>query len=310
MRFLRIILWRLLAGIGVVWAAASVTFIAMNATGGDTAIAILGGPEALPTAEVIAQVRAEYGLDQPLIVQYARYIGRIATGDLGESYRLRVPVTGAIAEQIGATLQLALAAGLLSLLIATSVAMATARRAPRLRLVISGTELVLTAMPNFVLGLGLLFLFSFQLRLLPVAGDGSALAMILPVLTLSIPLAATMTQVLRQELDGILEQPFITTARTRGLSEAAVRMRHALRHALIPLVTLFGHMFGFLLGGAIVTETLFARQGIGRLMADATASTDIPMVVGITLLVAVSYVIVNLIVDLLNAAIDPRGVRA
>ncbi len=310
MRYLRIILWRLLAGIGVLWAAASVTFVAMNVTGGDTAIAILGGPEALPTAEVIAQVRAEYGLDQPLVVQYARYIGRIATGDLGESYRLRVPVSGAILEQAGATLKLAIGAGLVALLLSIVVALATARRNPRLRSVISGTELVLTAMPNFVLGLGLLFLFSFQLHLLPVAGDGSAAAMILPILTLAIPLAATMTQVLRQELDGILEQPFITTARTRGLSEAAVRMRHALRHALVPLVTLFGHMFGFLLGGAIITETLFARQGIGRLMADATATTDIPMVVGITLLAAASYVVVNLIVDLLNAAIDPRGVRA
>lgn len=307
MRFVRIILWRLLAGVGVLWAAASITFVAMNVTGGDTAIAILGGPEALPTAEVVAQVRAEYGLDQPLAVQYARYIGRIATGDLGESYRLRVPVTEAIAEQIGATVRLALAAGSAALLIAITTALLTARRDSRLRSFVSGSELVLTAMPVFVLGLGLMFVLSFQLRWLPVAGEGSGLALVLPVLTLALPLAAMMTQVLRQELDAILEQPFIMTARTRGLSEAGVRLRHALRHALVPMVTLFGHMFGFLLGGAIVTETLFARQGVGRLMGDATANTDIPMVTGITLLVAAGYVVVNLIVDLLNAAIDPRG---
>ncbi|MBW6528338.1 ABC transporter permease [Sphingomonas sp. RHCKR7] len=309
MRFVRIILWRLLAGVGVLWAAASITFVAMNVTGGDTAIAILGGPEALPTAEIVAQVRAEYGLDQPLPVQYARYIGRLATGDLGESYRLRVPVAGAIAEQAGATVRLALAAGALALLIAVVVASLTAGRETPARAAVSGAELVLTAMPTFVLGLLLLFLLSFQLRLLPVAGEGGA-ALVLPVGTLALPLAATMAQVLRQELDAILEQPFILAARTRGLGEAAVRYGHALRHALVPLVTLFGHMFGFLLGGAIITETLFARQGIGRLMADATAATDIPMVVGITLLVAASYVIVNLVVDLLTAAIDPRGATA
>ncbi|MET0269506.1 MAG: ABC transporter permease, partial [Sphingomonas sp.] len=171
----------------------------------------------------------------------------------------------------------------------------------------SGGELVLTAVPGFVIGLLLLLMFSFQLRWLPVAGEGDWRALVLPVLTLSLPLAAMLAQVLRQELETILEQPFIVTARARGLSEAGVRLRHALRHALIPLITISGHMFGFVLGGAIVTETLFSRQGIGRLMADATAATDIPMVVGITLLAAVSYVVVNLIVDLLNALVDPRA---
>lgn len=306
-RIARIILWRLIAGAGVLWVAATITFLAMNLTGGDTAIAILGGPEALPTADVIAQVRREYGLDQPLIVQYGHYLARLATGDLGESYRLRVPVSAAIAEQAGATLTLAFLASALAVAMATVVALLTARRARWVRSAASGGELVLTAVPGFVIGLLLLLVFSFRLHWLPVAGDGGWRALVLPVFTLSLPLAAMLAQVLRQELETILEQPFIVTARARGLSEAGVRLRHALRHALIPLITISGHMFGFILGGAIVTETLFSRQGIGRLMADATAATDIPMVVGITLLAAASYVVVNLIVDLLNALVDPRA---
>lgn len=303
---LRRVLLRLLAGVAVLWGAATLTFVGLNITGGDPALAILGGPDAMPTAEALAQVRREYGLDQPLAVQYASYLGRLARGDLGESYRLRIPVTRAIGEHIGATVWLALWAALVAVLLSVVVATLTARRGRHVGALSSGTELVLSSMPSFVLGILLLLVFSFQLRLLPPTGSSGWKTMVLPTLTLALPVAAVLTQVLRQELEDILEQPFIMMARARGLSEAGVRLGHALRHALIPLVTLSGFILASLLGGAVITETLFARQGVGRLMLDAANGKDVPMVLGITLLAALIYVVVNLVVDLLLPLIDPR----
>lgn len=306
MSLLKLIGWRLLAGIGVLWGAATLTFLALNLTSGDMAIAILGGPDALPTPEVLAKVRQDYGLDQPLPVQYLNYLGRLATGDLGESYRLRAPVTQIIAPLIGPTTTLALTAALIAVISSVTLAILTAHRAPWLKSIASGTELVLTSAPSFVLGIGLLLVFAFQLHLLPVAGSDGWKSLVLPVLTLAIPATAMLTQVLRQELEEVLEQPFITMARARGLSDAGVRIGHALRHALTSLITLTGFLLAFLLGGAVITENLFARQGLGRLMVEATTNSDVPIVLGVTLLAALIYVVVNLVVDVLNALVDPR----
>lgn len=310
MTMARTIATRLLAGLLVLWGAATLTFLAMHATSSDPAIAILGGPDALPTPAVVAQVRQDYGLDDPLVVQYARYIGRLATGDLGESYRLHAPVATVIGEQLGSTLSLAFTAAFVSLVLAVAVASATAGRARRVQHVVATGEVVLIATPNFVIGIGLLFLFAYVFRLLPVAGNGGWRSLVLPVLTLAIPAGATLSQVLRSELDQVLEQPFIVTARARGLSEAAVRLRHALRHGIIPVLTLGGYIFGFLLGGAVVTETLFARRGVGRLMVDSAIASDVPVVTGIALLAAVSYVLVTLAVDLAGTLVDPRTATA
>ena len=306
MKALRRILWRFLGGLAVLWGAASLTFVALNVSGGDPALAILGGPDAMPTAEAIAQVRRDYGLDQPLAVQYAHYLGRLVQGDLGESYRLRIPVAQAIAGQVGATAQLALWAALAAVLLAVSAAVLTANRAPWARGLASGGELLLPSMPSFVLGILLLLVFSFQLHWLPPTGSRGCKSLVLPILTLALPVAAVLAQVLHQELEEILEQPFIAMARARGLSEAGVRLGHALRHALTPLITLSGFVFAALLGGAVITENLFARQGIGRLMLNAVNDKDVPVVLGITLLAAAIYVLVNLAVDLLNALVDPR----
>ncbi|QCI11817.1 ABC transporter permease [Pseudomonas putida] len=298
---------RLLAGIGVLWGAASLTFLAVNFSGGDTALAILGGPDALPTPELLARVRAEYGLDQPLIVQYGDYLGRLLQGDLGESYRLRIPVVQAIGEQIGATVQLSISAGLLAITLALVCAILTANRAPWVRSLASGSELVISSAPSFVIGIVLLLVFSFHWHWLPPSGSEGWRTLILPTVALALPVAAVLTQLLRQSLEDTLEQSFIAMARARGLSETAVRLRHALRHALVPLVTLAGFVFASLLGGAVVIELLFARQGLGRLMLDATSNKDVPMVLGVTLLAAAVYVLVNLAVDLINRWIDPRG---
>lgn len=307
MNSLRLIGRRLFAGIGVLWGAATLTFLALNLSAGDPALAILGGPEAMPSAELIAQVRTEYGLDKPVIVQYGHYLGRLAHGDLGESYRLRVPVGQVIAGQLGATVQLSLAAAVLAVLLAVLVAVLTANRAPWLRSLVSGTELVLSSAPSFVIGLGLLLVFAFGWHLLPPSGSKGWQALILPSVALALPVAAVLSQVLRQELEDILEQPFIAMARARGLSETGVRLKHALRHALVSLVTLSGFVFASLLGGAVVIELLFSRQGIGRLMLDAALSKDVPLLLGITLLAAAIYVVVNFLVDLINHWVDPRA---
>ena len=304
---LRRILWRVLAGFGVLWGAATFTFVLINVTGGDPALAILGGVEAVPTPAVLARVRQDYHLDQPLYQQYLIYVGKLTRGELGESYRLRIPVTRAIAQQLGPTLELALWAGSFAVLSSILLAILTAHRARWLRSLSSGTELVASSAPGFVLGIVLLLVFSFQLHWLPASGQNGWKSLVLPTLTLAIPMIALLTQVLRNELEEILEQPFIITARARGLSETGVRLGHALRHALIPLVTLAGSFFGMLLGGTVIAETLFARQGVGRLVADATTNKDVPLVLGVTMLAAETYVIVNLVVELLNAVIDPRA---
>lgn len=309
MNVLMIFLRRLRDGVIVLWAAASLTFLGVQHSGGDTALAILGGPDAMPTPEMLAQVRAEYGLDQPLWVQYGRYVARLAQGDLGESYRLRVAVGQAIGEQVGATLALASSAALLAVLLALCSALLTANRGRRLRALVSGIELVLSSAPNFVIGTLLLLAFAFHFHLLPPSGSRGWRSLVLPSVALALPIAAVLAQVLRQSLEQVLEQPFITQARARGMGDTAVRLRHALRHALVPLVTLAGFVFASLLGGAVVLELLFGRQGIGRLMLDATTNKDVPLVLGVTLLAATLYVLVNLLVDLATQAIDPRTAR-
>lgn len=306
MNLIATLLRRLRDGLIVLWAAASLTFVAVSHSGGDTALAILGGPDALPTPEMLAQVRAEYGLDQPLLVQYGTYLSRLAQGELGDSYQLRIPVTQAIGEQIGATLQLALSAAVLAIGIALASALLTANRSRRVRSLVSGAELVLSSAPSFVIGSVLLLVFAFQFHWLPPSGSSGWQSLVLPSLALALPVAAVLAQVLRHSLEGVLEQPFIAQARARGMGDAAVRLRHALRHALVPLVTLSGFVFASLLGGAVVVELLFGRQGIGRLMLDATANKDVPLVLGVTLLAAAIYVLVNLLVDVLNQRIDPR----
>jgi peptide/nickel transport system permease protein len=304
------ILLRVLTGLGVLWGAATLTFLAINLSGGDPALAILGGPESMPTPEMIARVRQEYGLDQSLIVQYGQYVLRLAQGDLGESYRLRIPVTRAIGAQIGATVQLSICAAVLAVLLAVISAITTARRGPWVSSLVSGSELVLSSAPSFVIGILLLLVFAFHWHVLPPSGSGTWQSLVLPTLALALPTAAVLTQVLRQELEDILDQPFIAMARARGMSETGVRLRHALRHAMVPLITLAGFVFASLLGGAVVVELLFSRQGIGRLMLDAANSKDVPMVLGITLLAAAIYVAVNLVVDLINHWVDPRVKQA
>jgi peptide/nickel transport system permease protein len=296
---------RLLAGVGVLWGAATLSFVALHATAGDAALSTVAGQGANPTKEVLDQVRRDFGLDKPLYRQYLDYLGRLFHGDLGKSYQQRISVSRAIGEQLGQTVQLALAAAAVAVLLAVTVAVLTARRRPW-RSIASGVELTLSSTPTFVIGIVLLIIFSFTLKLLPVSGNDGIAALVLPTLTLALPIGAVLTQVLRSELEEVLEQPFILTARSRGMRDTAVRLRHALRHALVQIVTMSGFVVGGLLGGAVITETLFVRQGVGQLMLSAVTTKDIPMVLGLVVFAAFVYVVVNLLVDIGYTLIDPR----
>lgn len=300
--------WRVVSGVGVLWGAATLSFIALHGTAGDAALSTVSGQGADPTQAILQQVRRDYGLDQPLWRQYLDYLGKLLHGDLGESYQQRIPVAHAIGQQLGQTVQLAIGAALLAVVLAIVTAVLTAKRGPWLRSLTTGTELVVASMPTFVLGLVLLIVFAIGLKWLPVSGQDGLASLVLPTVTLALPISAVLTQVLRAELEDVLEQPFILTARARGMRDVSVRLRHALRHALIQLVTMAGYVIGSLLGGAVITESLFNRQGLGQLMLTATTNKDIPLVIGLIIFAAFVYVVVNLIVDIAYSIVDPRVV--
>lgn len=300
---------RLAGGVLVLWAVATLTFFALRLMPGDPVLAILGGPSGNPTPEAIEAARLEYGLDKPLAVQYVFYLGRLLQGDLGVSYSQHLPVTRVLAEQGGATLELTIAALLLAWLLVL-LTVVTAGRGRLVGGIASLAETFCAALPHFWLGVVLLAVFAFGLRWFPPAGSDSFASLILPALSLAIPLAGFIAQVTRESLELTLDQPFVLTARTRGLSDLAVRFRHALRHALLPGVSLSGWAIGALISGAVVCEVIFSRKGVGRQLYQAVQAQDLPLVIGISLVVAAGYVLANILVDLLYQWIDPRQQEA
>ncbi|MCX4745002.1 ABC transporter permease [Kitasatospora sp. NBC_01287] len=301
----RAVLRRLLGALAVLFGAATIAFVALHLVPGDP-VTVMLGPGSPATPEVKAQIRAQYGLDQPVFAQYLHYLGRLLHGDLGESYQLQRPVADVIGEQLGSTVQLALAAVLVAVVLAVLGALATAGRRRLPRALVGLAELLAVSSPSYWIGILLLTAFSFQLRIFPVAGDEGLPALVLPALTLALPLAGVLGQVLREGLEAALGQPFVLTARSRGLGEGAVLLRHALRHAAVPAVTLAGWLTGSLLGGAVLVETVFGRPGIGALSLQGTTNKDMPLVIGLVLLSALVFVLISTVVDLLYLVIDPR----
>ncbi|MFC8795538.1 ABC transporter permease [Streptomyces cinereoruber] len=287
----------------VVFGAANAVFFAFRLLPGDPVRSMLGSTN--PTPELVARVRHDLALDEPLAVQYGRFMRGLLTGDLGESFQLQEPVGEVIGGQLWPTVQLAVAALLLALLVSVALAVLTAHR-PRARRITSAFELVAASTPAFWTGLLLLALLSFRLRWFPAMGGSDIAALVLPAVTLAAGLVGAFTQVLREELERALEQPFVLTARARGGGETAIRLRHALRHGLIPLITLSGWAVGALFGGAVVVETVFSRQGLGQVTAAAVAGRDLPVVTGIVLVSAVAFALINLAVDVLYRLVDPR----
>jgi len=299
----------LLSAVVVLWGAATVAFFAQLALPGDRATAILNirsGQAQLRTPAELALINQQYGLQRPVIVQYLDYLRGLVGGDFGNSYQQYRPVTAIIGEQLGATLTLSLTAIVFAWALMVVWVTLTAGRGPRLRALGSLVDVVAAGLPAYWLGIILLLVFALGLRWFPVIGGTGVNGLILPALTLAIPLAGFMSQSTRTEFERALEQPFVISARMRGMSDTGVRIRHVLRHAIIPSVTLSGWALGATLSGAVIVESIFSRPGIGNVLVTAVSSQDLPVVVGIVTLVAVVYVLANLLVDIVYTVVDPR----
>lgn len=290
---------------------ATAVFFALRAAGGDPTEAILGGPGSQAGPEAVERVRAEYGLDQPLVVQYLVQLWRVVTLDLGDSYARKVPVADLLAEQLPGTLLLAVLALALAWVLALAVAtVAVHAQGPVGRAcaaVLRGAEVIAAVLPHFWLGAVLIVVFSSTLGWFPATSSGTDPAgLVLPTVTLAIPVAGFLGQLMRDSLEEADAAPFATSARARGASPTRVLWRHTLRHGVLPAVSLSGWAFGSLLSGAVVVETLFGRPGLGRLLLDSTMSRDVPVLVGAVVVVAVGYVLVMAGVDVAERLLDPR----
>jgi len=297
---------RLLGAIAVMWAAATIAFFLQEISPGDPALSVLGGSGARPSQQQIDAVNEQYGFNRPVLDRYAEFVGDLAQGDLGVSYQYKQPVTDVITEQVGPTMVLMTVSILFAWIIAVASTLISAGHGRLRSSVGSGLETFFAGLPQYWLGLVLLVVFAFELGWFPVTGGTSLDALILPALTLALPLAGFIGQVTRDEFERGLRQPFALSARARGVSEKEVRWRHVLRHALLPGITLSGWAVGATISGAVIVEVIFARPGLGRILVDAVSAQDLPVVVGITLLLAAVYVVVNLLVDLLYVIVDPR----
>ena len=290
----------------VLWGVATVAFLAFRVIPGDP-VSVMLGPQAQVSDAVKDGIRADLGLDRPPLEQYFGFIGQLARGDLGESYQLRMPVSEVIGRQIGATLQLSLLALLIAVVLALAVAVFVRGQAGRA--VAAGVELVVLSSPVFWIGLVLLSVFAFGLGWFPVSGARNPATLVLPAITLALPVAALLSQVLRDGLMQAERMPFAETVRARGASPSWFTLRHGLRHGAASAVTLAAYLTGSVLGGAVLVETVFARPGLGRVTLAAISDRDLPVITGIILLSALIFVVVNLIVELVHPLIDPR-VRA
>lgn len=331
---------RLVWAVFVVWATVSIAFLVNHALPSDPA-RMVAGPQARP--QDVARIRTELGLDRSLPVQYARFLGRLlhlgpaqaGAGDasakehatcaslgwrlhvdLGKSYQQRRPVVTILAERLPRTIVLAIAAALVQLVLGvTAGVIAAAKKKTALdHLAVSGS-LIGTSAPTFVIGLFLQWLFAYRLGLLPLDGWGATTSehlasVVLPAVTLGIFGAAYYTRLVRDEMIGELGQDYVRTARAKGLSPSAVVIRHALRNAMMPIVTILGVDVGTLVGGAIVTESIFRWPGIGSLSVTAMLDRDGPVIMGCVIVTSIAVVLSTIAVDFLYAALDPRIARS
>lgn len=297
---------RVAGAAAVMLIVATLAFAALQLIPGDPAEAALGGPGSQASAEALAAARAEFGLDRPILVQYFDFLWRLVRGDLGVSYSQRIPVAQVLQHAIGPTLALAglsLAVAWLIALVSVFVASGTSRAG---RAVTSALDLVAAAMPNFWLAGLLVLLFTSVLGWLPAVSTGGFTGIILPALALAIPTAGFIAQVCRAGVDVARDAPFVESARARGETESGVRLRHILRHGIVPGLNMTAWALGSLLGGAAVIEVIFARPGLWRTLVNAVTVRDIPVVLGVVLFAALAYVVVTLVTDLTIARVDPR----
>jgi peptide/nickel transport system permease protein len=305
----RYLLRRLGLAVGVLWAAYTVSYVVLFLLPGDAVETMAGGGlEGQPlTAAELAELRVRYGLDQPLVVQYGKALWAALGGDLGASVQNGQDVLDAIGGALPSTAALAAASLVLAVLFGTALALvATYTRLHWLRQVLLALPALAVSLPVFLIGLVLVQVFSFSLGWFPAVGAKGPSSLVLPAVTLAFPLGAQVAQVLAASLDKVLDEPYVTTARAKGVGRVGIHLGHALRNAALPALTVAGLLVGQLLAGVVVAETVFTRPGLGRLIVSAVSYQDIPLVQGIVVFGAVVYVVVNLVVDLLYPLFDPR----
>lgn len=306
---LRYIAVRLALAVGVLWAAYTVSFVILYLVPGDPVAAMAsGGQEGTPVSEEeLAALRSQYGFDDPLIVQYGERLWDALRGDFGASVQTGQAVTSAIATALPSTVQLAASAFVLAVVGGVGLALlATFTQARWLRQFLLGLPPVGVSLPTFWVGLVLVQWFSFQLGWLPALGEHGWRSLVLPAITLAIPVGAILAQVSARCLQEALSEPFIVTARATGITRGAVHLRHALRNAALPVLTVAGMVVGGLLAGSVIVENVFSRAGVGRLTVTSVGFQDLPVVQGIVVFAAAVFVIANLVVDLLLPLADPR----
>ncbi len=301
---------RLLIMIPVLWGVATLVFFFMYMLPGDPASVILA--QSGGKAENIQALRAQLGLDAPLHTQYLRFLSNAVRGDFGDSIFLHRPVSELLLENLPASIELAVAAMLIASAIGFSTGILAALNHNSwidrvcMLLAISGVS-----MPSFWLALLLMYLISaiamtWGVALLPITGQGDLKHLILPAFVLGFGVSGSLARLVRSSMLEVMRQDYIITARAKGLGQRLVILRHALRNALIPVITMMGLMFGALLGGTVIIETVFSRRGLGRTIVDAIVTKDLPVVMGAVLLTAIAYMLVTLVVDISYAVIDPR----
>jgi len=296
---------RILAIVPVLFGVTLAVFSMLFLVPGDPVKIMLA--EFVTTPDQIAQMRAQLHLDEPVLKQYGRFVGNALRGDLGISIRSRRPVAAEITENIGSTGLLALASMLVAIGLGVPLGLLAALgRNSWLDVAAMMVALLGVAMPSFWLGLLLIFVFSLHLGWLPATGGGDLLHLVMPSVALGMIAAAIIARLTRSSMLEVLGQDYVRTARAKGLGGWSVIVRHALRNALIPVVTVFGLQFGNLLAGAVIVETVFSRPGLGRLIVGGILAKDFPLVQGTVLFVAATYVLINVVVDVAYAYVDPR----
>ena len=302
---IKYLIGRLLQAIPTVFLVTIAVFLMLHLTPGDPAEVFLGDKRSTP--ELLERVRADMGLDRPLHVQYLSYMGNALRGDLGRSLQTNVPVTEQILTRLPWTIELALSALLIASILGIGVGIVAALYHNTIIDTVAMTlALVGISMPVYWSSILFILLFAVQLKVLPAIGQGGIERLIMPAFALALVSAGSLARMVRSSMLEVLNQDFVLTARSKGISEQLVIGKHVLRNALIPVVTILGLMLGNLLSGAVLTETIFARLGIGQLYVESVLQKDFTMVQGMTLFIALMYVGVNIVVDLIYALVDPR----
>ncbi|MFF1308363.1 ABC transporter permease [Streptomyces sp. NPDC058307] len=309
----RYVIKRLAQAVGVLWAAYTVSFLVLDYLPGDpvTAMASAGMDSGQVDPHQLAALRHEYGFDKPVLVQYGEYLGRAVRGDFGDSVSTGRPVASTLTDALPQTLQLTGAALLLAVVLGGGLAVLATYTAQRwLRQLLLSLPPLGVSVPTFWVGLLLVEAFSFRLHWFPAFGNDGLRGLVLPALTLAVPTGAQVAQVFAKSLLTALDQAYVETARAKGAGRWRVHLRHALRNASLPALTVVGLLVGQLIAGSVVVETVFSRDGLGRVTAAAVTSQDIPVVQGVVAFGALIFVMTNLVIDLVYPLLDPRIVVA